>query len=136
MFIQFRALTGCFYRDLHLVDWSHGAPSLIGLTDFEVSCFKYLWDTVDETIQARFSPCSYYCPFSMFLFRRFTLHLYPFPLTSVMPRLTYNYYPALVSISERFQISFGAALLLSSLALGCQYIPTYQLLMKSVGRVL
>ena len=95
-----------------------------------------MWDAVDGTIQASLSPCSYYCQFSISLIGRSALHLYHFPLTSTMPRLAYNYQPAPVFISDRLQISFGAALLLSSLALGCQYTPTCQVLMKGFGRLL
>ena len=97
--------------------------------------FQNLPDAVDGTIQASLSPCSYYCQFYISLIGRFALHLYHFPLTSAMPRLAYNYQPAHALISDRLQISFGAALLLSSLALGCQYTPTCQVLMKVVGRL-
>ena len=91
-----------------------------------------MWCAVDGTIQASLSPCSYYCQFST---SRFALHLYHFPLTSAIPQLTYNYQPTPAFISDRFQISFGAALPLSSLALGCQYAPTCRVLMKGFGRL-
>ena len=94
-----------------------------------------MWDAVDGSIQARLSPCSYYCQFFISLIGRFALHLYHFPLTSTMPRLAYNYQPTPAFISDRLQISFGAALPLSSLALGCRYIPTCRVLMKGFGRL-
>ena len=57
--------------------WFSGVFTGLALTSRRPSPFPHVRITAQRS-------------FSMFLFRRFVLHLYPFPLTSAMPRLAYG----------------------------------------------